>query len=254
VSVRRSRAERTAAGRLPPEPAEPAGNGIGTDPDGSGGPHAFVDDLASPVLADVDRHHLSRVLRLRDGDPLTIGDGHGAWRPARFGPEIEVTGDVVVVAAPSEPVTVGFALLKGSRIDDVTRHLTELGVDVIVPMTTERCVVQWDTAAAHKRQQRLVRISVEAAMQCRRAWLPTIEGVRPFTEVVERPGAVVAQMGAPPVAGGARCLLVGPEGGFTDSEVARASAAASLGAHVLRAETAALAAGTLLTDRRRAAP
>ncbi|HET8930906.1 MAG TPA: RsmE family RNA methyltransferase [Acidimicrobiales bacterium] len=222
----------------------------GADPDGTGGPHAFVDDLDDPVLDDADRHHLSRVVRLRVGDPLTVGDGRGSWRPARFGPRVEPTGDVVVVAAPAEPVTVGFALLKGSRIDDVTRHLTELGVDVIVPIATERCVVRWNTATAQKRHRRLERITVEAAMQCRRAWLPTVEVVQPFAAAAERRGAVVAQMGAPPLAADVRCLLVGPEGGFTEAEVALASATASLGAHVLRAETAALAAGTLLADRR----
>jgi len=223
---------------------------VGADPDGSGGPHVFVDDLDAPALGDADRHHLARVVRLRDGDPLTVGDGRGSWRPARFGAQVEISGDVVTVPPPNEPITVGFALLKGSRVDDVTRHLTELGVDVIVPLLTARCVVRWDGATAHKRHQRLVRITLEAAMQCRRAWLPTVEEVQAFSDVVVRDGAVVAQMGAPALPGGARCVLVGPEGGFTATEVASAAACASLGPHVLRAETAALAAGTLLADRR----
>ncbi len=237
-------------------PDDPAGAGIrpgGADPDGTGGPHVFVDDLAAPVLADADRHHLSRVVRLRDGDRFTVGDGRGSWRPARFGTDVEVTGEIVVVPPPSAPITVGFALIKGSRVDDVTRHLTELGVDVIVPMTTDRAVVRWDPPTARKRHQRLERIAVEAAMQCRRAWLPTVEPVQAYADVVRRDGAVVARMGAPAPTDDVRCLLVGPEGGFTEAELGRATRCASLGTHVLRAETAALAAGTLLADRRRAA-
>ncbi|MGZ0220316.1 MAG: RNA methyltransferase PUA domain-containing protein [Acidimicrobiales bacterium] len=55
-------------------------------PDGSHGPHVLVDDLdALDVCAD-DRHHLDRVLRVRAGDPVTIGDGRGGWQPFHWGP------------------------------------------------------------------------------------------------------------------------------------------------------------------------
>ncbi|MYA86110.1 MAG: hypothetical protein F4Y12_11055, partial [Acidimicrobiaceae bacterium] len=59
------------------------------------GPHVLVSDVDSPELADDDRHHLERVLRLRSGDPLTVGDGAGRWRPCRFSDEIEPVGGVV---------------------------------------------------------------------------------------------------------------------------------------------------------------
>ena len=52
-----------------------------------GAPHVFVDDLDAPRLSDDDRHHLGRALRLRPGDPLTLSDGRGRWRWARFGDE-----------------------------------------------------------------------------------------------------------------------------------------------------------------------
>lgn len=211
----------------------------------------FVDDLDAPELYDDDRHHLARVVRVRVGDPITVSDGRGRWRTARFGASLEVTGPLVQVPAPNEPLTVAFALVKGSRVDDATRHLTELGIDRIVPFTSERCVVRWDRTTAERRRERLVRIAREAAMQCRRAWLPTLEPVTTFADVVARPGAVVAQMGAEPVPEDTTSLVIGPEGGFTDAELARASATAGLADHVLRAETAVLAAGTLLADRRR---
>lgn len=222
-----------------------------SDPDGTGGPHAFVDDLDEPVLHDDDRHHLARVVRLRDGDALTVSNGRGRWRPARFGPAVEVTGPVVDVPAPTEPITVGFALLKGSRVDQVTRHLTELGVDRIVPFTSERCVVRWDDTSARRRHERLARIAREAAMQSRRAWLPTVEPLGDFGLLVQRDGAVVAQMRAEPLDHRARTVLIGPEGGFSDVELAAAGSTCALGDHVLRAETAVLTAGALLADRRR---
>jgi len=83
----------------------------GALPDGQGGPHAYVKDLDEPALADEDRHHLARVLRLRDGDLLTVGDGLGRWRPARFGSDLRIDGEVVEVPAASRTVAVGFALI-----------------------------------------------------------------------------------------------------------------------------------------------
>ena len=85
----------------------------GVPPDGQGGPHAYVEDLDKPALTDEDHHHLARVLRLRDGDSLTVGDGLGRWCPARFGSNLRIAGEVVAVPPPSRTVAVGFALIKG---------------------------------------------------------------------------------------------------------------------------------------------
>lgn len=223
----------------------------GVDPDGSGGPHVFVADLATPELTESDRHHLGRVVRLRDGDRMTIGDGKGSWRRARFGSTIEIDGDIIRVEAERDVITVAFALIKGSRTDDVTRHLVELGVDVIVPMVTDRSVVRWNASDVADRHARLTRIATEAAMQCRRSWLPTIQPLTRFATVVSNENAILAQMGAAPLPNDATMILIGPEGGWTEAEQGIASRCASLGDHVLRAETAALTAGALLSDRRR---
>lgn len=221
-----------------------------TDPDGSGGPHAFVDSLDVPGLSDADRHHLERVVRLRAGDPMTVGDGVGRWRPVRFGPDLEPDGSIVAVPRPVPSLSVGFALVKGERPEWVTQKLTELGIDVIVPFVASRSVVRWDARKAEANHERLVRIAREASMQCRRAWLPTVESLTTFADLVERDGAVLAQGGAPPLTGEARLVLIGPEGGWTPEELAAAPATAGLGTHVLRAETAVIAAGTLLAAGR----
>ncbi|MBS1848865.1 MAG: 16S rRNA (uracil(1498)-N(3))-methyltransferase [Actinobacteria bacterium] len=220
------------------------------DPDGTGGPHAYVDDVAAPQLSAADRHHLARVVRLRGGDPMTVSDGRGSWVAVRYGERLEADGPVVHVEEPTDPITVAFALTKGSRVDDVVRHLTELGVDRIVPFISRRCVVRWDASTARKRHERMLRIAVEAGMQCRRSWLPVVEPATTYAHVVADPAAVVARMGGAPLADSARFVVVGPEGGFDADELSCARVQCSLGRHVLRAETAALTAGALLADRR----
>ncbi len=222
----------------------------GTDPDGSGGPHVLVESLDDLVLDPHDRHHLERVRRLRTGDPLTVGDGAGRWLPARFGSVLEPAGAVVVVPAPEPRLTVGFALVKGERPEWVTQKLTELGVDVIVPFAAARSVVRWDGARAATNLERLRRVAREATMQCRRAWLPVVEPATTFAELATRPGAVLAQSGGPPLDASARVVLIGPEGGWTEEERATVPEVAGLGVHVLRAETAAIAAATLLVAGR----
>ena len=98
-------------------------------------PDVFVEDLAAPELDPADRHHLRRVLRVRDGDPLTVGDGRGGWRPARFGEIVEPTGEVVHVPRPAPAVTVAVALVKGERPELVVQKLLEKEVTAKAAVT-----------------------------------------------------------------------------------------------------------------------
>lgn len=220
-----------------------------TLPSGADGPHAFVDDLAAPALTEADRHHFERVVRLRPGDPVTVSDGCGSWRPCRFGPELEPVGDVVAAARAEPGITVAFALVKGERPEWVTQKLTELGVDTIVPFTAARSVVRWDERKAAANHQRLERVAREASMQSRRCWLPTVAPVASFADVAALPGAARADRGGAPLSLATPTLLVGPEGGWTDDERG-ALPSVGLGVHVLRADTAAVVAGSLLTALR----
>ena len=161
----------------------------GSPPDGQHGPHVLVTSVDTPVLDADDRHHLERVLRLRDGDPMTVGDGAGRWRPCRWGSVVEPIGDVVEVAAPAPRLGVAFALIKGGRPELVVQKLVELGVDDIRPFAAERSVVRWDDAKAAKNHGRLTRVAREAVMQCRRAWLPTVHPVATFADVAALAGA-----------------------------------------------------------------
>lgn len=216
---------------------------------GRPGPHALVDDVDAPELSGDDRHHLERVLRLRPGDPLTVGDGAGRWRFCRFGTAIEPDGDVVSVAAPDVEVAVGFAVLKGGRSETVVQKLTELGVDRIAPFVAERSVVRWDGVKAARQADRWRRVAREAVMQCRRAWLPQVDPLRAFAEL-DLAGAALAVSVGRPLAEGENFLLIGPEGGWADGELAAVEAHVGLGPHVMRAETAATAAAAILGARR----
>lgn len=222
----------------------------GDPPDGSQGPHVLVADVESPALDDDERHHLERVLRLRAGDPLTVGDGAGAWRACRLGTEPEPVGGVHRVARPTVSLTVAFALIKGGRPEFVVQKLTELGVDTIVPFTAARSVVRWGPEKADRNVERFRRVAREAVMQSRQAWLPTVEPVAEFAAVAALPGAAMADRGGAPVSLEWPTLLVGPEGGWSDEERAVDIARVALGPAVLRAETAAVAAGTLLAALR----
>ena len=79
------------------------------------GPFALVADLDAPDLEPDDAHHLARVLRLRAGDPLVLGDGAGRWLPARFGDPLEATGPVESAPRAKPEITVAFALVKGDK-------------------------------------------------------------------------------------------------------------------------------------------
>jgi 16S rRNA (uracil1498-N3)-methyltransferase len=209
-------------------------------------PLVFVDDLADPVLDAHDEHHLRRVLRVRDGDDVTIADGAGRWCRAFFGERVRVSSDVQVEPDPVPPVTIAFALVKGDRPEYVVQKLTELGVDRIAPFVAARSVVRWDDAKAERNVERLRKVAREAAMQCRRARLPVVDRVAQFRDLHALGPLSLADFDGDPPTLERPVVAIGPEGGWTDDERAAVSSRVVLSAHVLRAETAAVTAAALL--------
>lgn len=209
-------------------------------------------DLDAPALEEDDRHHLERVLRLRAGEVVTVADGGGAWRRCmlRPGGRLEPDGEVVREPGPSPVVTVAFALTKGERPELAVQKLTELGVDRIVPFTAARSVARWDADRALRHVERLRRVAREAAVQSRRSRLPEVTDLGSLPSLLEEPGAALADPAGGPPSLALPTIVVGPEGGFTAEERALAPAMVRLGPHVLRAETAAMAAGALLVALR----
>ncbi len=214
------------------------------------GPLVFVGDVDAPELSADDRHHLERVLRLRAGALLTVGDGRGRWRPARLGAELEPTGGIEESARPDPGLSVGFALVKGDKPELVVQKLTELGIDRITPFRAERSVVRWDEARAAKAVARLRQVARSAAAQCHRPWLPEIAEVADLAGLVALDGVAVAERGAGPLPTSCTTVLVGPEGGWAPGEVPPGLPTVGLGPNVLRAETAAIVAGVVLTRGR----
>lgn len=227
---------------MSPDPARPP----------AGPPLVFVRDLAAPRLDDADAHHVGRVLRVRPGAALTIADGDGAWCAATYegGAQVGATGPVQHEPRPSPELTIAFALTKGDKPELVVQKLTELGADRIVAFAAARSVVQWDGAKAARHAERWAAVAREAAMQCRRARLPVVEPVTTFRDVVGRPGAVLASPDGDVPSLARPVVLVGPEGGWAPEELDEGVARVSLADHVLRAETAAITACSVLAALR----
>ncbi|MFP5255667.1 MAG: 16S rRNA (uracil(1498)-N(3))-methyltransferase [Acidimicrobiia bacterium] len=211
----------------------------------------LVADLAHPALADDAVHHLTRVLRLRPGDPIVVADGRGSWAPAVLtdGGAAEVAGPVASAPAPAPAVTVAFALVKGDKPELVVQKLTELGVDRIVPFRADRSVVRWDAAKAARATARLRAVAASATAQCHRPWRPEVAEVTDLASLVAG-GAALADRAGGPVSLAHPTVAVGPEGGWSEAEAALAAPRVRLTDHVLRAETAAVTAGALLVALR----
>ena len=217
--------------------------------------HVFVADLDELELAEDDRHHLTRVLRLRPGEAVTASDGHGAWRTCewRGGDDpLAAVGAIERSLRPDPVITIAFAITKGERPEWAVQKLTEAGVDRVVPMTTARSVVRWDGDRAGRHVERLRRVAREAAMQSHRVWLPEVTEPMSFADVVASAGgaAARAEQGGLPPSLRWPTILVGPEGGWTPDEQATVTTGVGLGPNVYRAETAAVAAGLLLAALR----
>ena len=219
-----------------------------------------VEDLVSLSLAPDDARHLSSVLRLKDGEAVGATDGRGGYVACRYSGSGRLTasGPVAVTPRPAPALTVGFVPVKGDRPEWAVQKLTELGVDRIVLLSSDRSVVRWEGSRLESHLGRLRRVARSAVMQSRQLWLPEISGVVPLAAVLSPAAApsylAVADMGGGPVRADVHTILIGPEGGWSDAErdlfARSATPAVSFGPSVLRAETAAVTAGALMTALR----
>jgi 16S rRNA (uracil1498-N3)-methyltransferase len=223
------------------------------------------DEGGAVALAEAPSRHV-RVLRLRAGDQVVLFDGKGRAASAR----LESVGEHVVCRAETPMATEArrsrvilmLAVPKGAKLDDCVRMATELGVDEVALMYTERTVPRWDPERSRSRIDRLTRIASEAAAQCERNDVPIVHGPQSCGAWLEamperargvlfgaRARASLKLDGTPEQV----WCAVGPEGGFTDAEIAlfegAGFAVASLGTWVLRVETAVPAALTIIRDR-----
>ena len=203
--------------------------------------HVFVASLDDPQPESDDAHHVFRVLRLRDGEVVTVSDGRGGWRPTVVASGVLLpSGDVVRDEAPPQGC-VAAAIPKGDRCEWMVQKLTELGVREIVLLHCDRGVVRWDGDRGVKQLARMRRVAREASMQSRRVWLPEVTGPVTFADVAARPGTVLAEPDGDAHVDPA-CIVIGPEGGFSAAELDLGLPQLRLARTVLRVETAAVVA------------
>jgi 16S rRNA (uracil1498-N3)-methyltransferase len=214
--------------------------------------------------------HIATVLRLKSGELLLLADGCGHEAVAAIS-AVEKDGVVVTVQpcypvpvdTGTPPITLCQGLPKGEKLDLILQKATELGASRIVPFTAERSVARLDGDRLSKRVQRWEKIVQEAARQSQRGSVPSVgfygdfgkmlhgeagelklllwegekeQGLRTLIERIDKPESV--------------SIIIGPEGGLSDSEAAQAEQAgyipANLGGRILRTETAGLAVISIL--------
>jgi 16S rRNA (uracil1498-N3)-methyltransferase len=234
----------------------------------------FLPDLLAAVGEDVSlaplQHQLTRVLRVKPGAQLVLLDNQGGERLVevisveRRDTLARVLEVRPTLAEPAVAVTLYQCALKGDKLEWVWQKATELGVSTMVPVISQRTVVR-PVSGLRSKQARWDAIVREAAEQSGRGRLPTMAPACNFADLLadapglrlvaweeegeSSPGLIHALTRASlPVE--AVSLLIGPEGGLQSDEIAQAQAAGwqvvSLGVRILRAETAALAAVTLV--------
>ncbi len=229
----------------------------------------FVDrihDNRAELTGD-DARHLARVLRAETGQRYEISDNHRACLAEISALTARsVTFRILETLPPPPPapeITLYAALFKFDRFEWLIEKATELGVSQLVPVNAERTETGLAAAAA-KRVERWRKIARESSQQSRRLRLPEISPVLPLADALadtsphrfvleEQAGAPPLMQSLPPIGATDKlALLIGPEGGWTDRERALALGAGwhpvSLGANILRAETAAIAAQAILSQ------
>ncbi|MFT4656132.1 MAG: 16S rRNA (uracil1498-N3)-methyltransferase [Candidatus Aldehydirespiratoraceae bacterium] len=204
-------------------------------------------DLDEITLDDEIGHHLARVLRLRDGEPVSVTDGAGRWRMTDFssiGPLVVLTASsAVTTEPPPSRFTLATAIPKGDRVDWLVQKTVELGADRIILLHAERSTVRWKPERAAKQIVRLQRIADEATRQSRRVWRTEVAGPAPASDVLG--GATIAEPGGDAIRGDEAMIAVGPEGGWSADELERSARSVRVGGNILRIETAAVAVTTL---------
>ncbi len=230
-------------------------------------PRFFIDGTADgrAYIAGADALHIAKALRMRPGEALTLCDGKGT----DFEGVLETVTDRQVTvritasrpsqAEPTLAVTLYQGLPKGDKMDWIVQKAVELGVTAVVPVATRRSVARLE-GKADKKQERWQRIAAEAAGQCGRGMLPSVERPLSWSQALSclsgEPALVFYEGGGRPlrelVTPSTRRLsvFVGPEGGFDPEEIdairRQGGGVATLGPRILRCETAPLAALTLL--------
>lgn len=236
-------------------------------------PEAQLSPGSSVTLSEDGSGHVCRVLRLKAGSPLRVFDGQGH----EFQAELTEAGKKAVVrigesipeAAQRESplrMSLGQVISRGDKMDFTIQKAVELGIADIYPLTSVRCNVKLDDKRQDKKVQSWQKIAAAACEQCGRAVVPVVHPIMSAEEFCRSCTSQVkftldpystlriTDLSLNPAAGqNSVTLLIGPEGGFEPEEVQTATqcgfAAVQLGPRILRTETAALVALSILGSK-----
>lgn len=226
----------------------------------------FYHDIDIPYggrieLTEAAAHHARDVLRLREGDRITLFNNGNEFaativNTGKRGVSVEIGAAIEPLPESPLRVVLGQAISAGEKMDFTLQKAVELGVHAIQPLASERSVVKLSAERAEKRLAHWQGVVISAAEQSGRSHVPRVAPVRPLREwlaikpvealgIILAPHAPTRFVELKPPTGQIR-LLIGPEGGFSETECAAALAAgfsaAALGPRTLRTETAALTA------------
>jgi 16S rRNA (uracil1498-N3)-methyltransferase len=213
-------------------------------------PHSFTLDARAAA-------HV-RVLRLREGDAITLFDGHGGeWQAlinaiGKRDVAVTLTQHQAIERESPLSITLVQALATGDKMDWIIQKATELGATAIQPVQTQRATAKLNAERAEKRAEHWHGVAIAACEQCGRNRIPSIHHVMDFSDWLAAPFAgfrLLLQPGAPGLdtvsADQHTALIIGPEGGFTEDEIRAAqragATAVSFGPRVMRTETAGIA-------------
>ncbi len=218
-------------------------------------------------------HHLRDSLRLRPGDSLTLNDGCGTRYRVEVTHATSQAIDSRIIDQQTEParraspIVLGQALIKGDKMDWVIQKATELGVATLVPIHSTHSVIKLNPERLEHQRSRWERIARDAAQQSERWTLPTIADPVDLAQICRQyaaapvkamlaersSGPSLATIPLPQKHQHPIVLLIGPEGGWTPEEQRLAQEQGflplTLGPRILRAETAAIAALSILQSR-----
>ena len=226
---------------------------------------AIEDDVA--VLEGPLFHHICKVLRLKEGASLVVGDGEGHQfegtlkRIHRGKATVALRNRAPVESEPRPELILIYGVATAARTELVLQKATELGVQAILPVICERSIAR--PQEVERKLTRWTEIVAQAARQSERAWLPHVVPVQPLASALNTMSnttiKLVAHIGGESLDGFSERLgnepasvavLIGPEGGLTETEISAAETCGfeqiGLGSTILRTETAAIASLSLI--------
>ena len=234
----------------------------------------FIKDVLQEhiIITGSDAHHLGRVMRAKAGDHIVVADDMGKVAECEITGFTENTVELKLLQELEErtespvEITLVQCLPKGDKLELITQKATELGINSIVPVISANCVVKYDSKKAKAKQDKWQKIANEAGKQCGRSQLPEVQPVQTLKQWLENNAGDAAlalwmcyeneeQQGIKEFLKANTdkkrfAIVIGPEGGFSleEAELARSLgiASVSLGTRILRAETAAIAAMTIV--------